>query len=123
MVNRIDRVSGAPTEVYFKNRAITRKSLSSNITTNTDKEFNIRRNKIIKEVNNQMVGYSSKEVLIDKVGFFGKIKLGFGSFESKLENIYIKYQCLGRRKLLWTVWENRRGNFSSYDEFKKSWSS
>lgn len=100
MVNRIDRVSGAPTEVSVKNGAITRKSLSSNITTNTDKEFNIRRNKIVQEVNNQLIGYSSKEVLIEKLGFFGKIKLGFGSIESKLANIYIKYQGLGRRKLL-----------------------
>ncbi len=29
---------------------------------------------------------------------------------------------MGRRKLLWTVWENRRGHFNSYDEFKESWS-
>ena len=29
---------------------------------------------------------------------------------------------MGRRKFLWTVWENRRGHYNSYEEFKESWS-
>ena len=70
-----------------------------------------------------MAIHSTKEVVVDRVGLFGKVKLGFSTIGSKLDTIYVKYNSLARRKLFWTVWENRKGNFSSYDEFKTSWSS
>ena len=90
--------------------------------TDTNREFAIRRAKITKAINAQMDVHSIKEMVVDRVGLFGKVKLGFCSVGSKLETIHIKYNSIGRRKLLWTVWENRKGNFSSYDEFKTSWS-
>ena len=38
-----------------------------------------------------------------------------------MHSIYVRYDSWGRRKLFWTIWENRRGNFSCYEEFKDSW--
>ncbi len=83
-------------------------------------ELNLRRNRITDGVKNQLIRYSSKELVVDKVGSFDKIKLGFGLLESKLQNIYIKYEGLGKRRVWWTIWENRRGNYSWYEEFHKS---
>ena len=52
-------------------------------------------------------GYSSKEVVVEKKGLLGKIKLGFNYIESKLEksgakmeSIYIKYHDLSKRKFV-----------------------
>ena len=96
----------------------------SNVTSwNIDKEFARRRELITNAIEAQTGGVlSSKEVVIGKKGFFGKIKLGFESLDSNLKSIYVKYDSIGRRKLLWTLWENTRGNYSSYTEFKESWS-
>lgn len=81
---------------------IVEKSVNTQSSIDTNKEFSRRRNKIIKAVNNKMVGYSSKEVVISKVRWFGKVKLGFNSLNTDLKSIYIKYDSIGRR--LWTVW-------------------
>jgi len=56
-----------------------------------------------------------------KSGLFGKLKVGFGYLDSRLEEIYIKYHDRAKRKLYWKVWEKNRGNFSSYKDFKRDW--
>ncbi len=43
---------------------------------NTDQVFSERRKQIIKGL---IMRYSSKEIVVDRVGLFGKIKPGFGS--------------------------------------------
>lgn len=55
-------------------------------------------------------------------GLFGKIKLGFKSLGFDLRSIYIKYENITRRKLYWTLWECKNDHYTSYDDFKKSWS-
>lgn len=58
-----------------------------------------------------------------KRGMLDKIKLGFIYRSQILESIYVKYHDIGKRKFFWTVWENDRGRYSSYEEFKRSWDS
>ncbi len=52
------------------------------------------------------------EYVIPKEGTFDRIKLGLkhlnskvGSFESKVDSIYVKYHDIGKRKFFWTIWE------------------
>jgi hypothetical protein len=33
--------------------------------------------------------------------------------------MYIKYHDISRRHFYWTIWEKKRGTYSSYSEFKK----
>ena len=69
--------------------------------------------------------YSSKEVVVPKKGFMGRMKLGFNysNFNGKhnLHDIYVKYQDKGKRKLYWTIWEKRKDNYDSYQDFKNTW--
>lgn len=71
IVQRIDRVSGVVSEV--SNLEINRKSVNSNTTSNTNIEFNLRRNGITDGVKNQLIRYSNKGLVIDKVDSFDKI--------------------------------------------------
>lgn len=57
-----------------------------------------------------------------------RLKLGFNYLEGKSSNgkenissVYIKYQEIGKRKFYWTIWEQRKGNYNSYNDFKQSW--
>ncbi len=90
---------------------------------NTAEAFSNRKLKIIKGITTELenIGYSNKEIEIGKKGWFGKIKLGFESFGTDLRSIYVKYDGITRRKLLWTLWEGGKGNYNSYEEFKNSW--
>ena len=56
----------------------------------------------------------------------GKFKVGFkyvGSIvhSDKLESIYIKYHDISKRKLAWTIWEKKSGDYCSYRDFKENW--
>ncbi len=111
----------------FKCDSVVNKHISSEnaSTINTTKEFSNRRHKIIEavttEINELNRGYSSKEVVIARKGLFGKIRLGFESFGSDIKSIYVKYDGITRRKLLWTLWEGGTEKYNSYEEFKNSW--
>jgi hypothetical protein len=68
-------------------------------------DFSIRRHKIIETVKENMIGYSSKEVVIPKKGFSDRLKLVFNFSKltekvSTLDSVYIKYQNVARRKFL-----------------------
>ena len=107
-----------------KSDCVEKKHTSTNRSArNTAEEFSNRRLKRIKGITTELenMGYSNKEVVIGKKGWFGKIKLGFESFGSDLKSIYVKYDGIARRKLLWTLWERGNGNYNSYEEFKNSW--
>ena len=74
-----------------------------------------------------MIGSSSKEIVVPKKGMLDKIKLGLKSLNTKVESfdfrvdsIYIKYNDKSKRKFIWTVSERGKGNYTSYDEFKRS---
>ncbi len=106
--NAGNTVSNSPnvnpnTRDEFKCDSVVNKHISSNnaSTINTTEEFSNRRRKIIEGVTTELNrGYSSKEVVIARKGWFGKIKLGFGSFGSDIKSIYVKYDGIARRKLL-----------------------
>ena len=65
----------------------------------------------------------STEVLVPSESMLGRIKLGFNSIESKLENVYVKYRDKGKRQILWNIWERHNSNYGTYQEFKNSWDS
>lgn len=94
-------------------------------------EVRARTQWLIQALNNRVFthskGFSSEEVIISGCGN-NKVKLCFNFINdkyhrgvSKLDSIYVKYNELGRRKYYWYVWERKKGNFSSYNEFKKFW--
>jgi hypothetical protein len=37
--------------------------------------------------------------------------------------LYLKLNVIGKRKILWTIWERNRGKYDSYKQFKKHWDS
>lgn len=87
-----------------------------------DDEFHVRRRRVINAVDAQLsTGSICKEVVIGKKGLFGKIKLGFESLGGNINSIYVRYDSIFRRKSLWTLWENNKGVYNSYEEFKESW--
>lgn len=94
---------------------------SENLTVITDfskRRHRVRRAYLLAEARNRV---TNKEIVVPKPGIYNRIKLGFESLDSKLEKVYIKYHDIAKRKFLWTIWEKNTGNYSSYEEFKKSW--
>jgi len=72
------------------------------------------------------LGYSTKEVVVKKSGIKGKVKLGFKFVGDilqidRVESVYIKYTDIGKRKFYWKIWEKGRGNYETYQDFKKNW--
>ncbi len=65
--------------------------------------------------------YDYTEQTIPKVGLLGELRLGFKSLNSKVEEVYIKYHDLTKRKFFWAVWEKDKDKYESYEEFKANW--
>jgi len=70
----------------------------------------------------------NNEVVIDKKGLLGRLKLAFNygnkNIEAGTENvdsIVVKYRDMANRKFVWKVWEKKSGNYESYQDFKESW--
>jgi hypothetical protein len=38
-----------------------------------------------------------------------------------MDSIAINYHDKSKRKLFWTLWERKSGNYESYEDFKRSW--
>ena len=77
---------------------------------------------------NDSLYYSSTEYIVEKKGLLGKLNLGFKyvnlkihTSTDKLDSIYIKFHDMSKRKFFWTIWESKRGNYESYEDFKDSW--
>jgi hypothetical protein len=58
------------------------------------------------------------EVVVQYYGLSGRLKLGVHRINDKISSLYIKYHDLGKRKLMWTIWEQSKSNYQSYEEFK-----
>lgn len=56
-----------------------------------------------------------------KHGMISKLSLGIKTVNNTIVFIYIKCQEIGRRKVLWNIWEKNRGKYESYKHFKRSW--
>lgn len=93
-----------------------------------------------KKILEDNVGFSSKvvlndvnyelpdEVILNKKGITGKIKVAFKYLDNKLaktysnmDNVAIKYHDKSKRKFVWVLWEKNSGSYESYEDFKNSW--
>jgi len=67
------------------------------------------------------------KVLIDdpdtKHGMLSSFSLGIKTINNNIVFIYIKFKEIGRRKVLWNIWDKNRGEYESYKHFKRSWDS
>lgn len=65
------------------------------------------------------------KVLVDhpKHGVLSNINLGIGINRNNIIFIYLKFKEIGRRKILWNIWEKHNSKYESYKHFKKSWDS
>ena len=67
------------------------------------------------------------KILVDspsnKHDVLSNIKLGVKTTKFNIVYIYLKFQEIGRRKILWTIWEKHNNKYESYKHFKKSWDS
>ena len=132
------------TSYYSRPLGVTSIDQTSNVTTST--QYEIGQNRPIYEIpstpshasyawsNKALDGYTSdgwstaavnsyysEEFVIPKKGLLGKLKLGFGYIGSKFNNVYIKYHDINKRKIYWNIWEKNRGNYGSYEYFKREW--
>jgi hypothetical protein len=60
---------------------------------------------------------------INKNGILSKISLCVKTTKNNITFICIKCNEIGKRKILWTVWERNRSRYNSYKEFKRNWDS
>ena len=60
---------------------------------------------------------------VSKVGMLSNISLGVKAVNNNIVFIYIKLKEIGKRKILWTIWERDRGKYESYQHFKRVWES
>lgn len=65
------------------------------------------------------------KVLVDhpKHGVLSNINLGIGINKNNVVFIYLKFKEIGRRKLLWNIWEKHSNKYESYKDFKRTWDS
>jgi hypothetical protein len=66
--------------------------------------------------------FIKEEVRVPSSKIEGKVSLGIKYLESKsnVQSLYVKYHDIAKRKFFWKIWEKGRGNYDSYDEFKKN---
>lgn len=77
-----------------------------------------------------MDDYRNQEVVIKKPGIRGKVKLGFKTLGnkfsngiSKIESAYVHYETVSKRHIIWNLFEENKGNYENYEDFKQSWDS
>lgn len=67
------------------------------------------------------------KVLIDnpatKHGVLSSINLGIKTYKNNIVFIYLKFQEIGKRKVLWNIWVKHSNKYESYKHFKRSWDS
>lgn len=63
------------------------------------------------------------KVLVDhpKHGMLSSLSLGIKTINDNVVFLYIKFKEIGRRKVLWNIWDKNRGKYVSYKHFKRSW--
>jgi len=59
----------------------------------------------------------------NKKGILSKISLCVKTTKNNITFLYLKCDEIGKRKILWTIWERNRSKYDSYKEFKRSWDS
>lgn len=60
---------------------------------------------------------------LPKEGILSKISLCVKTANNNVTFLYLKCNEIGKRKILWTIWERNRSKYDSYKQFKQSWDS
>lgn len=58
-----------------------------------------------------------------KHSVLSNLNLSVGISRNNIVFIYLKFQEIGRRKVLWNIWERHNSKYESYKHFKRSWDS
>lgn len=63
-----------------------------------------------------------EEIRVPSSKVEGKVSLGIKYLDnrSNVQSLYVKYHDIAKRKFFWKIWEKGRGNYDSYEEFKKN---
>ena len=93
-------------------------SISTNVDTVTWHRRNYNNMEIIRDYCTYVDGFHK-----NKNSILSKISLCVETTRNNITYIYIKCNEIGKRKILWTIWERNRGKYDSYKEFKINWDS
>jgi hypothetical protein len=116
-----------PVSYYFEPKHATTFELDSGsiegtISTDVDSVTWHRRNhnnmEIIRDYCNYVDNFSK-----NKKGILTKISLCIKTTSNNITFICIKCNEIGKRKIIWTIWERNKSKYDSYKEFKRSWDS
>lgn len=62
-----------------------------------------------------------KEIEILNSPTRGTAQVGFKYYDHKnVRSLYVKFHDIAKRKFFWNIWEKDRGNYTSYEEFKRN---
>lgn len=75
-------------------------------------------NEAVEFVRNYKLDYSAT-----KHGILSNINLGIGISKNNIIFIYLKFKEIGKRKVLWNIWEKHNNRYESYKDFKRTWDS
>jgi hypothetical protein len=67
--------------------------------------------------------YSTYIDNIPQKGILSKISLCVKTMNEDIMCLYLKLNVIGKRKILWSIWERNRSKYDSYKQFKKHWDS
>ena len=109
-------VSGEQSKVYELNAD----SYEGTISTDVDSVTWARRTHNYMEI---IRDYNMYVDNIPKNGILTKISLCVKTTNDNILFLYLKFNEIGKRKILWTIWERNRGKYDSYKQFKRSWDS
>lgn len=80
------------------------------------------------KIKEELVTVYNKEIPIKKSGLLGKFVVGFDMLESKIsettvkvKGVYAHYENVYKRKFFWHIWEENKGIYKSYEDFKANW--
>jgi len=73
--------------------------------------------------NNTIEFVRNYKVLVDhpKRGMLSSLSLGIKTINDNIVFLYLQCKEIGRRKVLWNIWDKNRGKYESYTHFKRSW--
>ena len=93
-------------------------SVSTNVNTITWHKRNHNNMEIIRDYCTYVDNFSK-----NKNSLLTKISLCVETTRNNITFIYLKCNEVGKRKIIWTIWERNRGKYDSYKEFKINWDS
>jgi hypothetical protein len=97
-------------------------SIEGTISTNVDSVTWHRRHNNDMEIIRDYCTYVDN-MSISKKGLLTKVSLCVETTKNNITFLYLKCNGIGKRKILWTIWEKNRSRYDSYKEFKRNWDS